>query len=246
MSLKDIQTKAKQKPPRILLYGGAGIGKTTFAASMTKPIFLITEDGLGQIKVPHFPLIKSFDTIIERLQTLVDDDHDYKTVVVDSLDWLEPLVWEKCCKDNNWKNIEQPGFGKGYKVALSYWRSYIDLMNKLRDQRGMTIMQLAHNQIKKFESPEIEPYDRHEIKLQRAASDVILEHADCCFFTNYKLGTVKVQGKGGNMTTKAVAGDRVIYTSEKPAFLAKNRYALPDEMPFDWQSIRAEMIKTKE
>jgi hypothetical protein len=70
-----------------------------------------------------------------------------------------------------------------------------------------------------------------------------LEHSDCCFFANYKLGTVKVQGKGGQMSTKATQGDRVIYTQEKPAFLAKNRYALPAEMPFDWQAIREEMLK---
>ncbi len=126
---------------------------------------------------------------------------------------------------------------------MKYWRQYIDLLNKLRDEKGMTILQIAHNQIKRFESPEIEAYDRHELKLHRKAGDLILEHSDCCFFANFKLGTVKVQGKGGQMTTKAIAGDRVIYTVEKPAFLAKNRYGLPEEMPFEWKVIREEMLK---
>ena len=242
MSLANIRKKAKQKPPRIVLYGGAGIGKTFFAASMNKPIFVLTEDGMGKIEADHFPLATSFEDVLKNLQSLIDNDNDYKTLVVDSLDWLEPLIWDKACQDNNFKSIESVGYGKGYVEALKYWRIYLNLLNELRE-KGYTIMQIAHNQIKRFESPEIEAYDRHELKLHRKAADLILEHSDCCFFANFKLGTVQVKGKGGNMTTKAVAGDRVVYTVEKPAYLAKNRYALPESLPFDWETVRAEMLK---
>ena len=242
MSLANIRKKAKQKPPRIVLYGGAGIGKTFFAASMNKPIFVLTEDGMGKIEADHFPLAESFEDVLKNLQSLIDNDNDYKTLVVDSLDWLEPLIWDKACQDNNFKSIESVGYGKGYVEALKYWRIYLNLLNELRE-KGYTIMQIAHNQIKRFESPEIEAYDRHELKLHRKTADLILEHSDCCFFANFKLGTVQVKGKGGNMTTKAVAGDRVVYTVEKPAYLAKNRYALPESLPFDWETVRAEMLK---
>ena len=112
MSLANIRKKAKQKPPRIVLYGGAGIGKTFFAASMNKPIFVLTEDGMGKIEADHFPLATSFEDVLKNLQSLIDNDNDYKTLVVDSLDWLEPLIWDKACQDNNWKSIEQPGYGK--------------------------------------------------------------------------------------------------------------------------------------
>jgi|TARA_Y100000015_G_C2387710_1_gene88420 hypothetical protein len=242
MSLANIRKKAKQKPPRIVLYGGAGIGKTFFAASMNKPIFVLTEDGMGKIEADHFPLSESFEDVLKNLQSLIDNENDYKTLVVDSLDWLEPLIWDKACQDNNFKSIESVGYGKGYVEALKYWRIYLNLLNELRE-KGYTIMQIAHNQIKRFESPEIEAYDRHELKLHRKAADLILEHSDCCFFANFKLGTVQVKGKGGTMTTKAVAGDRVVYTVEKPAYLAKNRYALPESLPFDWETVRAEMLK---
>ena len=242
MSLSNIRMKTKLKPPRIVLFGSSGVGKTSFAASMNKPIFICTEDGLGKIEVPHFPLAKSFEDVMENLQSLINNENDYKTLVIDSLDWLEPLVWDKACQDNNWKSIEQPGYGKGYVETLKYWRIYINSLNELRE-KGFTIMQIAHNQIKRFESPEIEAFDRHELKLHRKAADLILEHSDCCFFANFKLGTVQVKGKGGNMTTKAVAGDRVVYTVEKPAYLAKNRYALPESLPFEWETVREEMLK---
>ena len=242
MSLDLIRKKAKVKPPRIVLFGGPGVGKTSFGASTNKPIFLLTEDGMGKVEADHFPVADSWESFMEYLNTLNTDKHEFKTLIVDSLDWLEPLIWAKACKDNNWKSIEQPGYGKGYVEVLKYWREYIDILNELRD-KGMTVIQIAHNQIKKVEDPRIEPFDRHELKLHRKAADLILEHSDACFFASFKLGTVKVQGKGGNMTTKAVSGDRVVYTQEKPAYLAKNRYALPEELPMDWETIRAEMIK---
>ena len=243
MSLADIRKKTKLKPPKIVLYGGAGIGKTSFASGMNAPIFALTEDGMGKIQCDHFPVAKDYDTFVNNLKTLLENQTDYRTLCVDSLDWLEPLIWEKVCQEHGKKSIEEFGYGRGYVEALKQWREYIDVLNRLRDEKSMTIIQIAHNQIKRFESPEIEAYDRHELKLHRKAGDLILEHSDCCFFANFKLGTVKTQGKGGQTNTKAVQGDRVIYTQAKPAFLAKNRYGLPEEMPFDWDSIREAIIK---
>ena len=243
MSLADIRKKTKLKPPKIVLYGGAGIGKTSFASGMNAPIFALTEDGMGKIQCDHFPVAKDYDTFVNNLKTLLENETSYRTLAVDSLDWLEPLIWEKVCQEHGKKSIEEFGYGRGYVEALKQWREYIDVLNRLRDEKSMTIIQIAHNQIKRFESPEIEAYDRHELKLHRKAGDLILEHSDCCFFANFKLGTVKTQGKGGQTNTKAVQGDRVIYTQAKPAFLAKNRYGLPEEMPFDWESIREAIIK---
>lgn len=243
MSLADIRKKAKLKPPIMVLYGPGGIGKTTFAASMGNTIIVQSEDGIGKIECDHFPVAKDWNTFMNNLNELVTEDHKYKVVCIDSLDWCETLLWDHVCKENGWNQIDSPAYGKGYLAALNGWKEYVELLNKLRDEKSMTVLQIAHNQIKRYEDPSQEPADRHEIKLHRKAADLIVEHSDAVFFCNYKLGTVQVKGKGGGMTTKTIAGDRKIFTEQAPGYLAKNRYGLPSEMPMDWQAIREEMIK---
>ena len=57
--LENIQTGRENKPPRIMVYGQEGVGKSTFGASAPDPVFIQTEDGLGEIDTCKFPLAQS-------------------------------------------------------------------------------------------------------------------------------------------------------------------------------------------
>lgn len=236
ISLESIKQGGEAKPPRVLLYGVEGVGKTTFASCAPSPIFIRTEDGLGDLDVPAFPLAQSFTDVMEALTALATGDHPYQTVVVDSVDWLESLVWKFTAETNNWKSIEDPGYGKGYIEADSAWLDYIAALNYLRDEKSMTVIQLAHNEVKAYNDPEREAYDRHVVKLHKRASALLRENCDYLLFANYRVGTTK-DGQGFNEKTRAVgSGERILCTQEKPAYMAKRRTPMPDEIPMDWQA----------
>ncbi len=242
ISLASLRTATALRPPRILVHGVAGIGKTTFAASADEPVVVMTEDGLGMLQVPHFPLATSFAEVSEALDALLTEQHSHRTVVVDSVDWLEPLIWAETARRNGWPSIESPGFGKGYAEALNVWREYIDKLNALRDQKGMAVIQIAHTDIKRFDSPEHEPYDRYVIKLQTRAAALLQEHSDVVLFANYRLSIAKAEVGFNKKVARALgSGERIIHTAERPAFLAKNRYALPGTLPLDWKAFVAAM-----
>lgn len=222
------------KPPRLVVYGGPGVGKTSFAASADTPIFLCTEDGLGQLTVDHFPLITTFEELVDHIDALVTEDHDYKTVVLDSVDWLESMIWAKVAADQGKQNIEDIGFAKGYIFALNYWREVLNGLNYLRLNKGMTPILIAHSQVKTFQSPTTEPYDRYNLKLHPKASAMVEEWADAILYAGYKVVTKGNKDKGDHIRGIG-SGERVLYTAERPGYIAKNRYDLPPEMPFVWE-----------
>ena len=242
IDLKAIKRNKDILPPRIMLYGPHGLGKTTFGAGAPAPIFILTEDGLGQLEVDHFPLAKTFDQVQEALLAL-QGEHDFQTVVIDSLDWLDNLIWEQINTKYDAKDL---AYGKGAVIAADYWRKVLDGLNSLR-AKGMAVVMLAHCEIKRFDSPEVEPYERYQPKLQARSSALVQEWADCVFFANYKT-VVKSSDVGFNqkVTRGITTGERLMYTAERPAYLAKNRYSLPESLPLDWQAFIAAMTGNKQ
>ncbi|MBX6324279.1 MAG: ATP-binding protein [Rhodospirillaceae bacterium] len=242
ISLASLKRTATAAAPRILIHGVAGVGKTTFAAGAPAPVFILTEDGLGTVDVPHFPLARSYDDVLEALGALYSETHDYRTVVVDSVDWLEPLVWARACKDHGWSSIEDAGYGKGYVAALDLWRQYVEGLDALRADKGMIVIQIAHTDIRRFDSPEHDPYDRYVIKLHARAAALLQEHSDVVLFANYRVSTVKSDVGFNKKVNRALgSGERLLHTAERPAFLAKNRYGLPDTLPMSWAAFAAAM-----
>ena len=242
INLKSIKKNTELLPPRIMLYGPHGLGKTTFGAGAPNPIFILTEDGLGQIEADHFPLATTFSQVQEALASLTGE-HDFQTVVIDSLDWLDNLVWEEINTKYDAKDL---AYGKGAVIAADYWRKVLDTLNVLRS-KGMASILLAHCEIKRFDSPEVEPYERYQPKLQARSSALVQEWCDMVLFTNYKT-LVKTTDVGFNnkVTRGTSTGERIMHTNERPAYLAKNRYNLPDQLPLDWTILADAITSSKQ
>ena len=220
-----------------MLYGTHGIGKSTFGSMSPKPIFVQTEDGLGEIDCERFPLADTFDQVIASLSELYSEKHPYRTVVVDSLDWLEKLIWAEVCKKHMVESIEEIGYAKGYIFALTQWREVLDGLTALRNERSMAVILIAHCQIEKFENPETDSYDRYAPRLHKHASAMVQEWCDEVLFATYKVYTKTTDEGFNRKKAKGVGtGERVLRTTERPAHMAKNRLGLPDELPLEWRA----------
>ena len=234
--LKQVQRGCIATPRRTTLYGVHGVGKSVFASMADKPIFIQTEDGLGNINCARLPLAGQYADVVAALSELYTEQHDYRTVVVDSLDWLERLIWTEVCEKRGVQSIEDIGYAKGYTFALTQWREVLAGLQALRNERGMMVILIAHAKIERFENPETEGYDRYSPRLHKSASAIIQEWCDEVLFATYKVHTRKVDEQFGRAQHRGIGtGERIIRTTERPAHVAKNRLNLPDEMALDYR-----------
>lgn len=235
--LDSIRSGPEYRPRRILLYGTHGIGKTTFAAMSERPIFIQTEDGLGTLSADRFPLCTSWGDVLSSLDALLEGRHEYETLVLDSLDWLERLILTETCRRRQVESIEEIPYGKGYVHALVHWREVLTKLDRLRDERNMQSILIAHAGIERFHNPETESYDRYAPRLQKHASFMVQEWADEVLFAAWRVHTrSSSQGFDRRRIQGIGTGQRVLKTTERPSHVAKNRLNLPDEMPLDYDA----------
>jgi hypothetical protein len=215
-------------PDKVLLYGTEGIGKSTFGSDARDPIFLASEDGLRKLerRVKMFPMPTSFTEALEAIEAAITEDHDHKTFVIDTVDWLEVLLWSELCSRNNWKSIESPGYGKGYVAASEWWNKLFEALDRLRSTRGMEVVLLAHAHVKSFNPPHLDTsYDRFEIALHKNAASKVKQWVDYVLFMYYQERFDKEKGR------VRAEGSHVIYTHRRPAFDAKWRGNVKDVIP---------------
>lgn len=236
MALGGIVKGKIAKPLRVVLYGLEGVGKSTFAAGAPAPIFLGAEDGTSELDVHRFPQPRAWSDVFDAVTELATVDHGYQTLVVDTLDWLEPLCWRHVCqssRDTNGKpygSIEDFGYGRGYVAALDEWRRLTSALEALIAKRNMHMVVLAHSHVKAFKDPAFESFDRHEMKLHLKAAGMWREWVDAVLFAAHDLSTIEKGGRVRGVMTTA----RFIHTQRTAAYDAKNRYDLPPRLALDW------------
>ena len=238
MTLASVKRGKSLGPWRILLYGVEGIGKTTFAAATPSPIFLGAEDGSGHLDVARFPSPGSWGDVRAAVETLVREKHDYRTLVVDTVDWAEPLLWEFICARDKKANVEDYGYGKGYQVALDEWRVLLAQLERLRGV-GVNVLLLGHTHLKPFKNPEGDDFDRYELKLHLKAGGLLKEWSDAVLFANHE--TFAKKDERTKRVKGVSTGARWLYTTRTAAYDAKNRFGFPEMLPLSWPDVEAAM-----
>lgn len=234
MSKYEVQETLQIEPMKVLIYGVEGIGKTTFASKFPDPIFIDTEGSTGFINARKLPNPTSWTMLLDELEDIKSDPRG-KTLIIDTLDWAERLAKKYLMDKNKWNAIDSTNYGSRY-VALS--DEIGKLLNKLTEIKdvGINVVLTAHAETKKHELPdEMGQYDKYTLKLEKRDAGLAKEWADMILFFNYK--TTIISDSKSN-SKKATGGQRVMYTTHKPAWDAKNRLGLADELPIDFEAIR--------
>lgn len=233
MKVSDIRTCTATLPPRVLIHGQEGVGKTTLGVAFPRPVFLQTEDGCpGCLEIATFGVIAKFGDLVEAIGSLGNDAHDFQTVVLDSLDALEPLVWSALCRDRSWPSIESPGYGKGYVEADRWWQDLLTGLDWLRRTRSMIVVLLAHSAIETVNDPRAPSYTSYQLRIHKRARALVQDWSDVIGFLSTDL-TIHSEDAGfAKKRARADGGSmRYLHLEPRPSFVAKNRYGLPAKMP---------------
>lgn len=237
--LSEVSTAIKKKPGAMVMFAPPGLGKTSLGAAIPHRVFLCDpqEDGINTLKesnlvdhdIPVLPTPKLWSDVLGILNALRDREHEFRCLVVDTLGGMERLCHEHVCQRDYRGEWGEKGFSsyqKGFEVALTDWREFLNLLDGLRMQRGMSILLLAHSTIKPYKNPIGEDYDRYVPDCHWKTWSITHKWADVVLFGNYYTVVDKqggrAKGRGGQ--------ERILYTEHHAAYEAKNRYGLPSEI----------------
>jgi len=204
------------------------IGKSSLAAKFPTPLFLDTERGTRQLVLDRWDVATTAD-MDEAIAYVLKEQHSYKTVVVDSIDWAEKIISDKVLAKNRWDSIETPGYGKGFTALREAFDIFLFGLDPII-RKGLNVVLIGHAQIKRFNPPEAtDGYDRWELKLDPKNSLKVKEWADAILFVAFDTKVVESSGR-----TKGVGGrERVIYTTHSAAYDAGNRHGLSEKIKMD-------------
>ena len=229
----SIRTGTIPRAQKVVLYGVEGIGKTTLASKMPDPLFIDTEGGTAFMDVKRVDGVNTWEDLLATVREVAGNPDVCKSLVIDTADWAEQVMIQYILKKKQLDSIESAGYGKGYTYLGEEWAVLLQECNRVIDA-GVNVVIIAHAKMRKQELPdEMGAFDRWELKLTRQVAPLLKEWADCVLFCNYKTLVITTE----NNVKKGAGGRRVIYTSHKPAFDAKNRHGLAEELEMDYQNI---------
>jgi len=227
---------AEFKPPRIVLNGVEGWGKTSTSAFAPNPAILMAagetgyETLLGAGLVPQVDAarVESWQQLLDTLDALAENC-PYQVLAFDALGGFERLCHEHVCRrdfNGDWGEKGFSSYQKGYDVAVTDWLTFLSKLDRIRE-RGVTMLLLGHVQIRPFKNPLGEDYDRYVADVHHKTWGVTHKWADAILFGQFRtvlddMGGARPKGIGGT--------DRVLYCQRRDAFDAKNRYGMPDEL----------------
>jgi hypothetical protein len=139
---------AEPSKPKILIYGKPGVGKTWTSLDFPRCYYIDTEDGAN---LAHYTdkLQRSngvymgqaegsldFKTVIDQVKALATEDHEYKTLIIDSISKL----YNRVIADEQERLGDKDAFGASKKPAVAMMRQLVNWLCRL----DMNVILIAH------------------------------------------------------------------------------------------------------
>lgn len=224
----EVSEGTSAAPWRIITFGVAGIGKSTFATSAPDPFFIDLENGLARVNCKKTQHLTNYQEFIAGLRFAYASSH--KTIVIDTISKLEDFLVAEVCRKQKVKVLGDIPWGKGADFLLAEWTEVFNILAKLQAS-GKNILLIGHDQVTEYLDPTSENYHRYSVRLHKKTLPFLTAEVDAVLYCHWeKYVKAKEDGKG---RMAVGTGARLIRTVEDPSVLAKNRFSLPEIVPMD-------------
>lgn len=235
INLSSLSKPTGQRPVIMTIFGEAGLGKTTLAAMMPKPVFIRTEDGTmslqGNEDVSLFPLATSSQDVLDQIEALATQEHDFKTVVLDSITQLATMIEaEIVAADPKAKSINQAGggYGAGHNSAADRHRIVREWLGALAYEKGMNVVFIGHADTETMDLPDMDAYGRYTIRMHKKSLPHYVDNVDLVGFIRLETFT-----RGDGDKKRAIStGEREIICYPVASNVSKNRFNITEPLPF--------------
>lgn len=230
-----IQIDNLQSDPCICtIFGEAGLGKTSLAATFPNPLFLQVERGLKSVPgAAAMPQPTTVNELFAQLKSVIDGGHDYKTLVVDSITQLDVMFTGHILESdaNKPQSLNQAcgGYGGGYEALAGLHRRVRRAAEILRSTLGMHVVFLAHADVDRIESPDQDPYSRYSLRLHKKSAAVYVNDVDLVGFLRLKTALLGDEGKRRARSS----GVRELVCHAVASNISKNRMGIDEVLTFD-------------
>lgn len=234
--LSQLMLPDAKKPKLFTFVGEGGMGKTTLAAMFPDPVMSRTEDGSMSIAGSNtalFPLAQSSDDILDNISALIEQEHNFKTYIIDSITQLNTMIEAEVIASDpkHPKSLNQAlgGYGAGHGAVSERHRVIRQACGVLSQTKNMNIIFIAHADSEQVDLPDSEPYSRYTIRMNKKSVGHYSDNVDCVAFLKLKKFL-----KGDTDNKKAVSdGTRIITCYPTANHISKNRFGIAEDLTFD-------------
>lgn len=234
MSVLNSISKPADRPVIATIFGNAGMGKTTLAVTFPKPIVIRAEDGLQAIptnlRPDAFPLLTTPDELWDQLKALINEPHEYETLIVDSVTALERMFAQHIVDTDakKPKGIQQAlgGYGAGREAVAAMHARLRKAAGLLADKRGMHTVFIAHSEIGSENPPDDEAFSKWGLRLHAKSEPAYVDDVDLVGYLKLETFTT-----GDGEKKKAISdGTRVLVCHATAANVSKNRFGISEPL----------------